>query len=397
MPVMGSGARSAGHRRVLRAVSATFALLLFAGCAGVLGVDDTDDVSVAFCELLGRCYEGRPEAVCEERVGAALDGTDSAQRSAWLQAFADSACLETCTSARSCLDRVPVCVADGCEQREDCCGFITGRTDCNVDERSCCRRKGNACRDDADCCPDAGGCSETTGTCGGVVCKPPQDPCLNDYECCTGRCEDGACAATICADDGFECAEDADCCNKSCPQETRLCGVTGCVDVGAACDENVPCCGELLCFNGVCSESECYPENFDCVSDTQCCSGYCDQAFYLCGLPCKVDGEGCGSDPECCGDSCVDGTCETSCSDGACVEDSDCCSGSCLGGVCLASCNQASCEHSACTVGSALDGMCSPCIADVCSVDPYCCCGEWDSLCVKEAVNLCDAPCAALE
>jgi hypothetical protein len=396
MPGMIRAPRSAGHRRALRAAGAVLALVLFAGCAGMLGVDDSSDVSVAFCDLLGRCYEGRPEGECAERVGSALDDTDAARRSAWLRAFADSACLETCTSARVCLDRVPVCADGACALREDCCGFVTGRTDCDTAAGTCCRRKGNGCTSDDDCCPDAGGCSELTGTCGGVICRPPEQPCLNDFECCTNRCDDGVCAATICVDDGFECDEDEDCCNGSCPSETGLCGISGCGDNGVACGEETPCCDGLICFLGVCSVGECYPENGDCVSDSQCCSNFCDPLYYLCGVACKADGEACQLDPECCGGSCADGVCNKACSTGTCVEDADCCSGTCLGNVCKAACAPATCDHSACAVGGPLDGACDGCAAQVCAADPFCCCGAWDSLCVQEAVGLCPNPCDQL-
>jgi hypothetical protein len=85
------------------------------------------------------------------------------------------------------------------------------------------------------------------------------------------------------------------------------------------------------------------------------------------------------------------------CSLGACVGNDDCCSGACIKGACAPECNapDTSC-HDECTKGAPLDGkLCLPdgltpleqtiCAADV---DPYCCCVEWDDLCIDEAVKL---------
>jgi hypothetical protein len=42
------------------------------------------------------------------------------------------------------------------------------------------------------------------------------------------------------------------------------------------------------------------------------------------------------------------------------------------------------CPHNKCTTGAALAPECSPAVASICSVDPYCCTTAWDGLCVQE-------------
>jgi hypothetical protein len=46
-----------------------------------------------------------------------------------------------------------------------------------------------------------------------------------------------------------------------------------------------------------------------------------------------------------------------------------------------------------CTQGGALDPSCDPCVDTICSVDPFCCDTEWDSLCVEEVASECGASC----
>lgn len=56
-----------------------------------------------------------------------------------------------------------------------------------------------------------------------------------------------------------------------------------------------------------------------------------------------------------------------------------------------------SCLHDVCTEGPALTFGCGePCVDTVCNADPYCCDsigGEWDSVCVDEAIDLCGSVC----
>jgi hypothetical protein len=368
-------------------------VMIVASCRAIFGLDDYQDSSAVLCETLTECYETRSLGECDAHVEAGLREGSVEARAGWLSGFTERACLDNCTSARRCLDLVPICNQDTCTVKEDCCGFLTGRSDCDPTAAACCRRKGIDCSDDDDCCPGAGGCSEITGTCGGVVCVPPTGVCLNDFECCTGRCEDFHCAETICQEDGFECDADLDCCTGRCDPATLKCGAPVCGLPGVLCDDASPCCDELTCYLGVCSVGECFPPGSDCVTDAQCCTDYCDPAFYLCGLGCKGDGEPCNVPEECCGNGCEEGACVSVCSTGGCETNEDCCSGNCKFGVCAPACGTPSCEHGSCETGGPLDPSCDPCSESVCAVDSYCCCVEWDSLCVTEAIGACAGVC----
>jgi hypothetical protein len=48
-----------------------------------------------------------------------------------------------------------------------------------------------------------------------------------------------------------------------------------------------------------------------------------------------------------------------------------------------------SCDHDVCTAGTALDGSCDSCAADVCAQDSFCCSNEWDQQCINEATDIC--------
>ncbi len=46
---------------------------------------------------------------------------------------------------------------------------------------------------------------------------------------------------------------------------------------------------------------------------------------------------------------------------------------------------EVTCEHDPCAQGVSLNPGCSPCVAGVCGLDPFCCNTAWDQLCVDEA------------
>ncbi len=48
------------------------------------------------------------------------------------------------------------------------------------------------------------------------------------------------------------------------------------------------------------------------------------------------------------------------------------------------------CGHDPCYEGPGLDPGCGQCIADICAVDPFCCYGDWDAICVSEVRTVCD-------
>ncbi len=63
-------------------------------------------------------------------------------------------------------------------------------------------------------------------------------------------------------------------------------------------------------------------------------------------------------------------------------------------------CSGNNCPHNACTEGDKLDTSCSPCAADVCKDDSFCCATKWDSQCVTEAKDTktypsCQSACGA--
>jgi hypothetical protein len=61
--------------------------------------------------------------------------------------------------------------------------------------------------------------------------------------------------------------------------------------------------------------------------------------------------------------------------------------------------NPNTCSHDTCTIGIPLTIGCGdPCVDQVCATDDFCCDqmgGEWDDLCVDEAVSICGAQCSA--
>jgi hypothetical protein len=163
-----------------------------------------------------------------------------------------------------------------------------------------------------------------------------------------------------------------------------------------------PCCTGLLCFappgadSGVCSTAMCLPEGVSCVAGLPCCSGHCDPTFHKCAMGCAAAGMACTVDGECCSGGCSGGVCKQQCSNAYCTVGSDCCTQTCLHGTCLPDCAPSTCNHDLCTEGGPLPKAGSPpcanadptCVAAVCNLDPYCCCGAWDTLCISHVAGL---------
>lgn len=64
--------------------------------------------------------------------------------------------------------------------------------------------------------------------------------------------------------------------------------------------------------------------------------------------------------------------------------------------VCAAECAPqpvASCAHAVCSTGVALDGLCHPCVSEVCALDPTCCITGWDQDCVNRVPAACGMTC----
>jgi hypothetical protein len=133
----------------------------------------------------------------------------------------------------------------------------------------------------------------------------------------------------------------------------------------------------------------------------------------------NVDNDCNGSIDDGCG--CTHGVCAlgaalvtgcSSCATSICAVDSFCCDGvyGSWDSICVdevrSVCNSAlcpsACAHSPCSTGALLTSGCdgsppSPwgCVTSICTVDPYCCDTEWDSLCVDEVISVCAMTCGS--
>ena len=418
-------------------------LLSLAGCASLLDVDGYESSPETLCDLLDRCFENEELGACKVKVDTALDGAPSDVRAQWLAKFLDLSCAKQCTGARRCLDLDPLCVGatQACERTEDCCGFLTGKADCQTpagqDAKQCCRPLGVDCSAEAPCC-DGLNCDPTTGTCGGVECKDPGESCTDNAECCTKNClrgpdGKGTCFEQVCFESGFPCLRQDECCEGlACEEGT--CQVPVCAATGAPCDPNDPKCCEGSCepvgaagpvtgpggpVTGVCIKDGCFPQDSACDpnSTTPCCGDTeCVKVLNRCGTTCGRQGGYCVKDVDCCGGLTCDqntNSCET-CSTGYCQNDTDCCTGKCKKGssntvgVCEQPCNkltQPDCTHSMTQPGSLLAERDSTgalthcdnsagkhnidrkCVESVCASDAYCCCTKWDHNCANAAKN----------
>lgn len=392
--------------------------LLMLNCQSFWSLTGYRGALTEWCELSARCETNGSAQTCEQQIGQLLSEgrpgdtfvSEDARWNAWLHHFSDKACLSNCQHAQRCLDFEPICRMDFCDTREDCCGFSTARTDCDTRKSpgTCCRVRGRPCGPDAGCCPNAGPCE--SGFCGGVACLEIGQDCAQDFQCCTKVCKNNRCAEDVCSLNGFGCAGDSDCCSKYCDPTLLKCSAGACVQETAPCIIDAMggdnCCDGLACYEeggkqGICSRLDCNSIGVECAGDASCCSQKCDQTFRKC-TECKADTEACQTAGECCSGACVNNQC------GACVQENmpcgsggECCSGKCENGQCAPLCS-AGCAHDECTAGSALSPQCSACdngacnsidsscISAVCQFDPYCCCTQWDSLCVSELKAQCD-------
>jgi hypothetical protein len=215
------------------------------------------------------------------------------------------------------------------------------------------------------------------GTCAHPLCQTggPLDP----------TCD--SCVAHVCAIDDFCCTVLWDIICVEMALEICNCGIG---------------CAHDLCETGVALDPTCDPcVETVCQSDPSCCSGFWTPfcvaaADDACGLEC-FPGEDCEHplcergtplDPTC--SSCVAQVCDI---DGFCCEvewdqlcvdiadeicDIDCATG---------------CQHGLCEASGPLDPGCDPCVAEVCTFDPFCCGVLWDPECVNAAQARCDIDC----
>ena len=251
---------------------------------------------------------------------------------------------------------------------------------------------GPVCGDGACEAPEGcAGCAEDCGACGGECCAEHD----------SSGCDDADVTACVCGLDGTCCAGGS--------SWDALCAVLAAEDCGAACAS----CGDL----------ECAPEEGceTCPQDCGGCPGDCCSAN---GTPGCDDANAwacaCDLEPYCCeGD--WDGVCaglaalvcgaecETACGDDACGYDETCvsCPEDC--GACPAPCGDGTCGATeSCQL---CPSDCGPCGGDCCDanltpgcelpqvswctcvLDPFCCEGLWDAVCVEVAQTACAAPC----
>jgi hypothetical protein len=362
------------------------------------------DASSAICGLLSTCYAAGTFSGCEAHVNGDLEDAGAGDRDGWLQALSAQGCLDSCSTARDCLDTAPVCAkrGTGCTQAEECCGFTSGSGDCDTRAHRCCVPQGQRCSLDSDCCDSAGVCDNVdggTGTCGGTICRGAGVACQLDRQCCSETCLSTGCAAKTCKVDHFDCKSAGECCSGFCDPGGH-CAEPVCLGEGQPCTSAKDCCQApghaLVCYmlgtEGFCSPGMCTPQQVGCMSDDQCCTGSCDPTYHVCAAPCVVTGDACQRGAECCTGTCDAGTC-AGCSTASCDAGADCCSGTCVAGTCTAPCGQTTCTgHDVCQVGAALsskgcgDPTLDACITAICNTDAYCCCTAWDSFCAGEAL-----------
>lgn len=387
-----------------------FAIFVASSCRSIVAGDGRD-ASTELCDLLKRCY-GPASVDCAKLSGAF--GVDAKTDDAFLAFLAQNDCLSSCNDAKKCADYPPVCARSDkpCERTSDCCESTLGHQVCQASQ--CCAPVGVPCTLDADCCPGVQ-CKRVGDTdqrtCSGVVaCKEVGDACGNDIDCCSKACQGGVCRQKICSSIGEKCsnAEGGPTC---CPAGDAAGSAVSCVDGAcvletchaSTCGDLVPCdpkgdpttacCGsptlrcvaDVLGDYGVCVDvqggASALPDGFDCAYGTDCCSGAClpTGTGYQCGTP-QV---GCVATNDACVLDATTGT-------------SDCCFGDCVDGRCA--CGGTSC-HSSYEEGAPIDcqpgdPLASPqCDAKmVCAGDPFCCCNQWDAICVGEAFALCGPP-----
>jgi hypothetical protein len=371
-------------------------LLAVGSCTAVLDVGEYNNVAEELCTLLDRCSATSIQVQCQSSFEQQLNTATSEVRTDWLSSFTSYRCLDSCTAGRHCLDTEPLChVTGACSAREDCCGSLSGHADCKGKEPRCCTTRGSGCDTDADCCAGAGACDPVVHTCGGTHCLDGAEACQSDAECCTRICKDGACSTTTCNEDKFECSDDDDCCGHHCDQVSHLCApIPTCKTPTQPCSFTTDCCDGLSCafepgsIQGQCTAAECKIADLECATDDQCCSGHCNTPFFFCAAACVFEGSACAADLDCCAGACQSGVCAGTCSKLFCTQSSDCCSNSCISGLCAAECKPPS-MHTPCKVGGPLvpTEESAACLDAVCELDPFCCCGAWDELCVASAAK----------
>jgi hypothetical protein len=192
--------------------------------------------------------------------------------------------------------------------------------------RSCCN---TLCLDD--------GLGTGSGYCypiGG--CKPYQDYCTKDKDCCSGKCGTADSSGLRRCDRVGSCVPDGDVCGGlGASQNCCNGGKSGC---------HTSSTGVSRCIANY--GGACYSAGAACSLGDECCSGIClpdpsSTTGFSCGATCIPLGAGtCTTDADCCtGGLCQSGICQSGGSScvalgGDCSSTAQCCAGSCASGTC---------------------------------------------------------------
>jgi hypothetical protein len=178
-------------------------------------------------------------------------------------------------------------------------------------------------------------CTNNTNKCN-KTCKPVEENCINNSDCCSDCCKYNNNGAFICKPEseckpcvpyGEVCINDSDCCDRdNFKCVNGRCGIPPnvptvpispplCKSENSSCANSSECCPSLSCISGICKRP-CTVAGASCASTGDCCSGCC-----------KVTGVGvrtCTNSAVCCGNQSE-----------FCITSSDCCQGySCMGDTC---------------------------------------------------------------
>ncbi len=359
------------------AVAAPLCLWVAVTSLSCVSLYDLDDFGAAVNELCG-VVAGCDAAFypqCVARAGARLEGAATSERAAFLLAFTDTGCLETCNAAKSCFDLPPLCSApaSACAVSAQCCGFYKAGSDCAAS--TCCQPDGIACDTNSDCCQGECLAFEGGKTCGGIACEVLDASCAGSLNCCGElRCSLASQTCVHCEDLDGPCESGADCCSDYCNNAATGdpvgvcsnpdCGLLPgqpCTDAGACCHDNcVPVPRDGI---AVCNDAACIPNGFGCDNDAACCTGNCidDQCSEFPGCTLGF-GDTCGASPECCEGVCdlIDAKC-CLLEGGTCTDNLECCGG-------------AKCRDNMSGSGTTCQGSsCSALYDDDCLNDAECC------------------------
>ncbi len=316
-------ARTADARGRRGARSAAWAVVvigssLFASCTDLL-VGDSQDVSAELCAALQDCEVVDP--ICADIDARFALHSDAATNDDFLRYHAKNDCTVSCSNARACRDKRPICSAAGspCEEDVDCCGSTQGVGTCRGG--ACCVPRGAPCADE-DACGGGEGCEN--GRCGQAFCALVGEGCARNTDCCSLLCRSGACDARTCSDFGESCLLDEDCCPNG--DSPLACRDGLCQNPPASCNACSPvddpalnCCLTLevpsVCYVRVdgtsfCAvEATCSQGGVECGSSGDCCGGAtCEPSVYP--HCCQLEGGPCTVDIGCCaGLQCVSEVC----------------------------------------------------------------------------------------